>query len=197
MWKSTALRHRYAMKDGMEVVVRGKITVYPPHGKYQLTAEALYQTGVGQQDLALQKLKEKLKKLGYFARRRKRPLPRFPQRIALVTSPTGAAVRDMLEIIGRRWPAVESGFSGVRVQGAGAAEEIAAALNQLNQLNGIDVILLGRGGGSSEDLAGVQRGDRARTPSSRPKIPVVAAVGHEIDVSIARPGRRLPGRDAQ
>jgi hypothetical protein len=133
MWKSTALRHRYQMKDGMEVVVRGKISVYPPHGKYQLTADALYQTGVGQQDLALQKLKEKLKKLGYFALDRKRALPQFPRRIALVTSPTGAAVRDMLEIISRRWPSVEVWIIGVRVQGVGAAEEIAAALDRLNQ----------------------------------------------------------------
>ncbi len=184
MWKSTALKHRYQMKDGMEVVVRGKISVYPPHGKYQLTADALYQTGIGQQDLALQKLKEKLRKLGYFASERKRPLPRFPQRIALVTSPSGAAVRDMLEIIGRRWPSVEVWISGVRVQGAGAAEEIAAALDRLNQFADIDVILLGRGGGSSEDLAAFNEEIVAQAIFAS-QIPVVAAVGHEIDVSVA------------
>src|SRR5471030_3140897 len=153
MWKTNAQRHRYAMKDGLEVIVRGKLTVYAPHGRYQLSVDELYQTGVGDQDLALRKLKEKLHKLGYFAPARKKPLPTLPRRIALVTSPTGAAIRDMLEIISRRWPCAELWVCGVRVQGAGAPQEIVAALQQLNQLAGIDVILLGRGGGSSEDLA--------------------------------------------
>lgn len=184
MWKSTALRHRYAMKDGMEVVVCGKLTVYPPHGKYQLTVDALFQTGVGAQDLALQKLKEKLQKLGYFAPARKRPLPAMPRRIALVTSPTGAAIRDMLEIITRRWPCAELWVCGVRVQGIGAAQEIAAALDRLNQFDGIDVILLGRGGGSSEDLAAFNDEGVAHAIFAS-KIPVVSAVGHEIDVTIA------------
>lgn len=184
MWRSTALRHRYGMKDGMEVVVRGKITVYPPHGKYQLTVDALYQTGVGQQDLALQKLKEKLKQLGYFAPERKKPLPRFPARIAIVTSSTGAAVRDMLEIIGRRWPSAELWVYGVRVQGAGAREEIAAALEQLNAFAEVDVILLGRGGGSSEDLAAFNEEMVARAIFGS-SIPIVSAVGHEVDVTLA------------
>ena len=184
MWKGTALRHRYAMKDGMEVVVRGKITVYAPHGKYQLTVDQLYQTGVGAQDLALQKLKEKLKQLGYFAAERKRSLPRFPRRIALVTSATGAAIRDMLEILGRRWPCAEIWVCGVRVQGAGAREEIGAALERLNQFEGVDVILLGRGGGSSEDLAAFNEEVVAHAIFAS-RIPIVSAVGHEIDVTIA------------
>ena len=184
MWRTTAQRHRYAMKDGLEVVVRGKLTVYAPHGRYQLTVDELYQTGIGDQDLALRKLKEKLQKLGYFAPARKKPLPTLPRRIALVTSPTGAAIRDMLEIISRRWPCAEIWVCGVRVQGAGAPEEIAGALEHLNQHAGIDVILLGRGGGSSEDLAafndeGVAHAIFAST------IPVISAVGHEIDVTIA------------
>jgi exodeoxyribonuclease VII large subunit len=184
MWKSTAIKHRYGMKDGMEVVVRGKLTVYPPHGKYQLTVDALYQTGVGQQDLKLQQLKEKLKKLGYFAAERKRPLPRFPRRIALVTSAAGAAIRDMLEIIYRRWPIAEIWVCGVRVQGSGAREEIAAALDRLNQFADVDVILLGRGGGSSEDLAAFNEEVVAHAIFNS-KAPVVSAVGHEIDVTIA------------
>ena len=184
MWRTTAQRHRYAMKDGLEVVVRGKITVYAPHGKYQLTVDELYQTGVGAQDLALKKLKEKLLKLGYFAPERKRPLPIFPRRIALVTSTTGAAIRDMLEIIARRWPSAEIWVCGVRVQGAGAREEIAAALDRVNQFPGIDVILLGRGGGSSEDLAAFNEEIVANAIFAS-KIPVVCAVGHEIDVTIA------------
>jgi exodeoxyribonuclease VII large subunit len=172
------------MKDGMQVVVCGRITVYSPHGKYQLTADAIFQTGVGAQDLALQKLKEKLHKLGYFAPERKRMLPSFPRRIALVTSPSGAAIRDMLEIISRRWPCAELWVCGVRVQGAGAAREIASALDRLNRHDGIDVILLGRGGGSSEDLAAFNDEAVAHAIVAS-KIPVVSAVGHEIDVTIA------------
>ena len=125
MWRTVAQRYRYAMKDGLEVAVRGKITVYPPHGKYQLSVDELYQIGVGDQDLALRQLKEKLQKLGYFAPARKRPLPVMPRRIALVTSPTGAAIRDMLEIISRRWPCAQLWVCGVRVQGVGAPQEIA------------------------------------------------------------------------
>src|SRR5437660_3084430 len=116
MWRSSAQRHRYAVTDGMQVVVRGKLTVYAPHGKYQLTVEELYQTGAGAQELALRKVKEKLHKLGYFAPERKRPLPALPRRIALVTSPTGAAIRDMLQIITRRWPCAEIWVCSVRVQ---------------------------------------------------------------------------------
>lgn len=184
MFKSAALRHRYAMRDGMEVIVRGKLTVYPPQGKYQLTVDQLYQTGVGAQDLALQKLKEKLKALGYFAPERKRLLPRFPRRIALVTSATGAAIRDMIEILGRRWPCAELWVCGVRVQGMGAREEIAAALDRLNRLAAVDVILLGRGGGSSEDLAAFNE-EMVAHAIFKSRIPIVSAVGHEVDITIA------------
>jgi exodeoxyribonuclease VII large subunit len=184
MWRTVAQRHRYAVKDGLEVVVRGKLTVYPPHGKYQLSVEELYQTGAGDQDQALRLLKDKLQKLGYFAPARKRPLPMMPRRIALVTSPTGAAIRDMLEIITRRWPCAELWVCGVRVQGAGAPREIAQALDHLNQHYGIDVILLGRGGGSSEDLAAFNDEAVAHAIFAS-RIPVISAVGHEIDVTIA------------
>jgi exodeoxyribonuclease VII large subunit len=184
MWRTVAQRHRYALKDGLEVIVRGKLTVYPPHGKYQLSVEELYQTGAGDQDLALRQLKEKLQKLGYFAPARKKPLPAMPRRIALVTSPTGAAIRDMLEIISRRWPCAELWVCGVRVQGAGAPQEIAEALQRLNQFTGIDVILLGRGGGSSEDLAAFNDEGVANAIFAS-NIPVISAVGHEIDVTIA------------
>jgi exodeoxyribonuclease VII large subunit len=184
MWRTVAQRYRYAVKDGLEVVVRGKITVYPPQGKYQLSVEELYQKGVGDQDLALRKLKDKLQKLGYFAPARKKPLPALPRRIALVTSPTGAAIRDMLEIITRRWPCAELWVCGVRVQGSGAAQEIADALQRLNQLAGIDVILLGRGGGSSEDLAAFNEEIVANAIFAS-TIPVISAIGHEIDVTIA------------
>jgi exodeoxyribonuclease VII large subunit len=184
MWKSTALRHRYSLKDGMEVVVRGGVTYYPPQGRIQLTVDKLFDKGVGAQDLALRRLKEKLLKLGYFAPERKRPLPVFPRRIVLVASPTGAAIRDMLEIIGRRWPCAEIWICGVRVQGPGAAQDIAWTLNRLNHHAGIDVILLGRGGGSQEDLAAFND-EFVAEAIFKSRIPIVSAVGHEIDVTIA------------
>src|SRR5205807_309013 len=129
-------------------------------------------------------LKEKLLKLGYFALERKRPLPRFPLRVGLVTSPSGAAVRDMLEILGRRWPAVEVWVCPVRVQGDGAAEEIAAAICLLNQVPSIEVMIVGRGGGSAEDLWAFNAECVARSIFES-RIPVVSAVGHEIDLTIA------------
>ncbi len=184
MWKTTGQRYRFALKSGMEVVVRGRLTVYPPQGKYQFTIEQLFQAGEGLQDQALRKLKEKLLKLGYFAKERKKPLPTFPRRIALVASPAGAAIRDMLEILGRRWPRAEVWVISVRVQGEGASEEIAAALRRLNEFAGIDVIILGRGGGSNEDLAAFNEEIVAQAIFAS-TIPVVSAVGHEIDVTIA------------
>lgn len=184
MWKTTGQRYRFALKTGMEVIVRGRLTVYPPQGKYQFTIEQLFQAGEGLQDQALRKLKEKLQKLGYFAKERKKPLPTFPRRIALVASPTGAAIRDMLEILGRRWPRAEVWVIGVRVQGEGAREEIASALRRLNEFAGIDVIILGRGGGSSEDLAAFNEEIVAQAIFAS-AIPVVSAVGHEIDVTVA------------
>lgn len=184
MWRSTALRHRYALKDGMEVVVRGTITYYAPQGRTQLTVDELIEKGVGAQDLALRKLKDKLLRLGYFAPERKKPLPAFPRRIVLVASPTGAAIRDMLEIIGRRWPCAEIWICGVRVQGPGAAQEITYALHRLNQYAGIDVILLGRGGGSQEDLAAFNDEFVAQAIFNS-RVPIVSAIGHEIDVTIA------------
>jgi len=184
MWRTTAQRFRYAMKPGMEVAVRGKITVYAPQGKYQLTIDELYQTGVGAQDLALRQLKEKLLKLGYFAKERKKRLPTFPRRLALIASPTGAAIRDMLEIISRRWPRAEIWVVGVRVQGPGAREEITAALQRVNEFAGVDAIVLGRGGGSSEDLAAFNEEMVAQAIFAS-RIPVISAVGHEVDVTLA------------
>jgi exodeoxyribonuclease VII large subunit len=184
MWKTTAQRYRYAMKDGQEVVVRGKLGVYAPQGRYQFTVDEMHLKGEGAQELALRRLKEKLQRLGYFAPERKKPLPAFPRRIVLVASPTGAAIRDMIEIIGRRWPCAEVCVCGVRVQGPGAAQEIVYVLNRLNHYAGIDVILLGRGGGSQEDLA-VFNDEFVAEAIFKSRVPIVSAVGHEIDVTIA------------
>ncbi len=184
IWRTTAQRGRLEYDEGMEVLVRGKLSVYAPRGDYQLVIDEIQPRGLGAQELALKKLKEKLAKLGYFAAERKRPIPRFPRRIALVTSPTGAAIRDMLEILGRRWPMVEVLVCGVRVQGEGAAEEIATALRRLDLLANVDVVLLGRGGGSSEDLAAFNT-EKVAQAIFASRHPVISAVGHEIDVTLA------------
>jgi exodeoxyribonuclease VII large subunit len=184
LWRSTALRLRFQLQDGLEIIARGKLNVYPPRGDYRFVIDELHPKGMGAQELALKQLKEKLSRLGYFAPERKRPLPPFPGHIALVTSAAGAAIRDILEILGRRWPAAQVWACPVRVQGLGAAEEIAAAIRRLNRLTHMDVLILGRGGGSSEDLAAFNHELVAQAIFSS-RIPIVSAVGHEIDVTIA------------
>jgi exodeoxyribonuclease VII large subunit len=184
MWRSTTQRVRFQPHDGLEVIAAGRLEVYPPHGKYQLVIEELQPKGLGALELAFRQLCEKLSQLGYFETARKKPLPRFPRRIALVTSPTGAAVRDMLENIGRRWPGIEILVCPVRVQGDGAAQEIAAAIRLLNRLTLADVMIVGRGGGSMEDLWAFNEEIVAQAIFES-KITIISAVGHEIDVTIA------------
>lgn len=189
IWRGVALRLRFDPADGQEVIARGRLSVYPPQGKYQLVIEELHIKGLGAAELALRQLKEKLFRLGYFDPARKKPLPRFPRRIALLTSATGAAVRDMLEILAHRWPAAEVWVCPVRVQGDGAAENIAATLGALNRLHrsgnlSLDVAILGRGGGSAEDLWEFNEECLAQAIFDS-AVPVVSAVGHEIDLSIA------------
>jgi exodeoxyribonuclease VII large subunit len=189
MWRSVASRIKFALQDGMEVIARGKITVYVPRGDYQLQIEELQPKGVGALELAFRQLREKLFKLNYFDAARKKPLPRFPRRAALVTSPSGAAVRDMLEILGRRWPALEVWVCPVRVQGEGAAEEIAAAIRLVNRVAPsdscpIDVMIVGRGGGSMEDLWAFNEECVAQAIFAS-RVPVVSGVGHETDLTIA------------
>ncbi len=184
VWRSAAQRLSFAPQDGLEVIGRGRLTVYPPRGDYQLVLDELYPKGMGLQDQALRKLKERLAKLGYFEPARKKPIPKFPKRIVLVTSPSGAAVRDMLEILARRWPIAEVWIAPTRVQGEGAAISIASVLKFLNRLPNIDVILLGRGGGSSEDLSAFNDEIVAKAIFES-KTPIISAVGHEVDVTIA------------
>jgi exodeoxyribonuclease VII large subunit len=187
IYRGVALRLRFDLRDGMQVVVRGRLTVYEPRGEYQLLIEEVQPRGIGPLELAFRQLKEKLSALGFFDPTRKKPLPRFPRRVGLVTSPTGSAVRDMLEVLGRRWPTAQVFVCPVRVQGDGAAAEIAAALDLLNRLDSasrLDVILLGRGGGSLEDLWPFNEEIVARA-IYRSHIPVVTGVGHEDDLTIA------------
>lgn len=189
MWRATCTRIKFDLRDGLEVIACGRLTVYPPRGEYQLQIEQLQPKGIGALELAFRQLREKLLLRGYFQPERKKPLPAYPRCLALVTSPTGAAVRDMLEILGRRWPLVEVVVCPVRVQGDGAAQEIATAIRLLNLLhNGrhlvIDVMIVGRGGGSLEDLWPFNE-ECVATAIYESLIPVVSGVGHEIDVTIA------------
>jgi exodeoxyribonuclease VII large subunit len=185
IWRGVALRMRFDLKDGMEIIARGRLSLYAPQGNYQLVVEEVQPKGIGALELAFRQLKEKLFVQGYFEPKRKKPLPRIPDRIALVTSPTGAAVRDMLEILGRRWPRAEVWVCPVAVQGDGAAQDIAAMIRRVNQLQPrIDVLIVGRGGGSIEDLWAFNEEPVARAIFES-TIPVVSAVGHEVDFTIA------------
>lgn len=184
MWRGTASRLKFDLHDGLEVIAAGAIEVYEARGTYQIVIEQLVPQGLGALELAFRQLCEKLEKQGLFAAERKRPIPRFPRRIALVTSPTGAAVRDMLQVITRRWTGADIVIMPVAVQGEGAAVEIAAALRFVHQIPGVDVVIAGRGGGSLEDLWAFNEEIVARAIYEC-KIPVISAVGHEIDVTIA------------
>ena len=184
VWRLTAERLKFQLKDGMEVIALGPVEVYATRGNYQLIIEQLVPKGVGALETALRQLKEKLEKEGLFDPARKRPVPRIPRRIALITSPTGAAVKDMLQVITRRWPAANVLLMPVKVQGEGAAAEIAYALRNVHRIPDVDVVVTGRGGGSLEDLWAFNEEPVARAIAECP-FPVISAVGHEIDVSIA------------
>ncbi len=170
--------------DGLQVICRGRINVYEPRGEYQLILDYMEPKGIGALQLAFEQLKEKLQKEGLFDPDNKKPLPLLPQKIGIVTSPTGAAIKDILNVIGRRFPNVEILINPVKVQGEGSAQEIAIAIEELNHIPGIDVIILTRGGGSLEDLWSFNEEIVARA-IYRSSIPVVSAVGHEIDFTIA------------
>ena len=189
LFRSDSVANRQALQDGQKVIIKGELTVYEPRGQYQIHVLAVEPQGVGALQVAFEKLKQKLAAEGLFAPERKRPVPRFPQRIGLVTSPTGAALRDVLHAVQRRQPALEIIFVPSAVQGAGAAAEIAAGielLNQWSQRSGrkLDVILLTRGGGSLEDLWAFNEEAVARA-IVQSAVPVVSAVGHEIDFTIS------------
>ena len=185
IWRNTAVRLRFDVHDGLEVVCRGQIGVYPPHGKYQLIIQQIEPKGIGALELALRQLRDKLAREGLFDPERKRPLPKFVRRVAVVTSPTGAAIRDFLEVLRRRWSTADVLVMPVRVQGEGAAEEIAAAVRMVNRLAvPIDCIVVTRGGGSLEDLWAFNEEVVCRAIFAS-RIPVVSAVGHEIDVSLS------------
>lgn len=183
-FRSTARNIDVDLQDGMQVVVRGRLTVYEGYGSYQIVAAEIVEAGEGELEKAFRLLVARLQSEGLFEEERKQPLPTYPQRIAVVTSPTGAAIRDVLSTICRRWPCVEVLVSPVRVQGPEAAGEIVSALDQLAGMDDVDVVIVGRGGGSLEDLWAFNEESVARAIVRSP-IPVISAVGHETDVTIA------------
>jgi exodeoxyribonuclease VII large subunit len=179
-----AWRKQTPLADGMHVQIRGTMTVYEARGQYQLSVQLVQAAGAGLLQAKFEALKRKLDAEGLFDPARKRPLPRYPAAIGIVTSATGAALRDMLNVLGRRAPWVRVIVSPARVQGDGAAEEIVRAVESLNRLAVVDVIVVGRGGGSAEDLWAFNEETVARAIAAS-AIPVVSAVGHEIDFTIA------------
>jgi len=184
MFRNAANALKFRISDGMKLVLKGRLTVYDQRGEYQIIAEYMEPQGVGALQLAFQQLKKKLADEGLFAEERKKTLPFLPKKIGLVTSPTGAAIHDILNIINRRHANVNIILNPVKVQGEGAAAEIAQAIKEFNSYKQIDVMIIGRGGGSIEDLWAFNEEVVARAIFAS-KIPVISAVGHEIDFTIA------------
>lgn len=184
MWAGRNRNLRFTPRDGMQVVVNGKVTVYEKRGYYQFEVWQMQPAGAGALQLAFERLKQRLHAEGLFDEDHKTPLPDYPQRIGIVTSPTGAAIRDVISVLRRRWPAIAIILRPVRVQGIGAAEEIAQALEEFNEYGEVDLIIAGRGGGALEDLWPFNEEIVARAIYAS-RLPVVSAVGHEIDFSIS------------
>jgi exodeoxyribonuclease VII large subunit len=183
-FKGSQRNFKLALKDGMKVRVFGDITLYVERGQHQIIARMIEESGKGDLQKAFDELKEKLAREGLFDTARKRPLPFLPQHIGIVTSPTGAAIQDMLNILQRRYPNLHIVIAPVKVQGEGAAKEIARALDLLNTRKDLDVLIVGRGGGSIEDLWAFNEEAVARA-IFRSRLPVISAVGHEIDFTIS------------
>ncbi|MGZ5487237.1 MAG: exodeoxyribonuclease VII large subunit [Candidatus Aminicenantales bacterium] len=184
MWQSTARKILFELKDGLKVVCKGKISVYEPRGDYQLYVDLVEPKGKGALQLAFEQLKAKLKAEGLFEEARKRKLPLRPKTIGVVTSPTGAAIRDVLRVLERRYAKLHVVIYPARVQGEGAAAEIVEGIDALGAWPGIDVLIVGRGGGSIEDLWAFNEEPVARAIARSP-VPVISAVGHEVDFTIA------------
>ena len=184
MFKGSAVKLRFRPENGMSVVAFGRVAVYPRDGVYQLYVNEITPDGVGDLYVAFEQLKEKLLKEGLFDSQYKKPLPTYPKTIAVITSPVGAAVQDIIRVLGSRWPMTKVLVMPVRVQGVEAPPEIVEAIEYANQINAADLIITGRGGGSIEDLWAFNDEGVARAIFAS-KIPVISAVGHEPDITIA------------
>ena len=183
MFNSSAKRLKFMPEDGMKVIARGRVSVYEASGQYQLYVDDMQPDGVGALNLAYEQLKEKLQKEGLFSELHKKPLPPYPEKVGVITSPTGAAVRDIINVLGRRFPYAEIVFCPVLVQGEGAHLQLTNAVNLFNSERAADVIIIGRGGGSIEDLWEFNDEGLARAVYNS-EIPVISAVGHETDFTI-------------
>lgn len=183
MFNSSAKRLKFMPEDGMKVIARGRVSVYEASGQYQLYVDDMQPDGVGVLNLAYEQLKEKLQKEGLFSELHKKPLPPYPEKVGVITSPTGAAVRDIINVLGRRFPYAEIVFCPVLVQGEGAHLQLTDAVNLFNSERAADVIIIGRGGGSIEDLWEFNDEGLARAVYNS-DIPVISAVGHETDFTI-------------
>lgn len=184
LFRPIAVRLRFALQEGLQVIVRGRLTVYEPRGEYQIVLDTVEPKGIGALQLAFEQLKARLAAEGLFDQDRKKPIPAFPRTVGVVTSLTGAAIRDILAVLRRRWPTLHILIAPVQVQGESAGRQIAEALTALNDLGTVDVIIVGRGGGSLEDLWSFNEEIVVRAIAAS-RVPVVSAVGHEIDVTLA------------
>lgn len=184
MWRRQSGRLPMELKDGLQIIAVGNLTVFERAGQYQLVVSGVQPVGVGRLEIEFQELKKRLHEEGLFSEEFKKPLPRFPERIGVVTSPTGAAVRDIINIIRRRYPPAEIILRPTLVQGEGAAEDIVAAIEEFNRYGEVDLIIVGRGGGSIEDLWAFNEEKVARAIFAS-EIPIISAVGHEIDFTIS------------
>ena len=184
MFRTAAQRISFEPENGMKVLVRANLSLYERDGIYQLYCEDIIPEGVGELTLAFEQLKDKLSKKGMFDDDNKKPIPSFPEKIGVITSPTGAALQDILSVLSRRYPSGEIIFEGVQVQGESAAGQIAQAIRKFNRLKGADVLIVGRGGGSIEDLWAFNEEEVAQAIFDS-DIPVISAVGHETDFTIS------------
>jgi len=183
MFRAYSSKLKFKPENGMKVIVKARVSLYEKDGTYQIYIEEMQPDGVGALQIAFEQLKRKLAQEGLFDERRKRPIPKYPSKIGVITSPTGAAVRDILNILGRRYPLAEIVFAPVLVQGEGAPPQLIKALNWFNINNAADVIIIGRGGGSIEELWAFNDEGLARAVAAS-RIPVISAVGHETDFTI-------------
>ena len=182
MFAGNASKLKFKPQNGMSVIIRGRVSLYERDGKYQLYIDDMQPDGVGTLALAFEQLKEKLSKIGLFDSDHKKSIPRFPSKIGVISSPTGAAVQDILNVLERRYPVAEIVFAGVQVQGESAASTVCNALRKMNQTD-VDVIIIARGGGSAEDLWPFND-EKLAFEIYNSKIPVISGVGHETDFTI-------------
>ena len=184
MWKSRVQSIPFEFEDGMQVHILGNLRLYEKSGRYQLDSILIQQAGIGDLQLIFEQLKKQLYDEGLFDESYKKELPRFPEKIGIVTSPTGAAIKDIISVIKRRYPICELIIRGAKVQGDGASNDIVDAIEQLNKFEDIDIIIVGRGGGSLEDLWAFNEENVARA-IFKSQIPIISAVGHDIDYTIS------------